>query len=70
MLVGPVLAHYPRARRALLGQMCTRGTVSLQGTFVQKAQLELDLPDWHAALLQRATEIPETHSLREMYSGG
>lgn len=35
------------------GQMRTHGTVSLQKIFVQKAQLELDLPDWDAAPLQR-----------------
>ena len=35
------------------GQMCIRGTVSLQRTFTQKAPLELDLPDWDAGPLQR-----------------
>lgn len=56
-MVGPVLVLCPRAGTATdegtPGQMCTHGTVSVQGTFMQKAQLELNLPDWDAAPLQR-----------------
>lgn len=50
--LAPSLLGVPQMKDAP-GQTCTRGTVGLQKTFLQKVQLGLDLPGCDTATRQR-----------------